>query len=884
MDEQLTDDLHCRSMFRPVKIRRFGRRFHSQAPAPVASRRIVPGSRTEAELNAVVQESLRPLSLSLGILLLILASADAVLRRAAHGTGLTVAEFCFPAALLILHAALGRFTRPLRRANTLAALIGLIALAACFVPPDFLKNQFDSWGIALVMVGSGCFILSAFWLGLLLALALGGWMALTLIVAPHSDWTAAFFMNFSSAFLSLMIQRIRFHALWRAERSAEALRGSEERFRKLVENSTDALVLVSHAGAILDAGPTIQRVLGYRPAELVGRNGLDLVHPEDLERTRQSLRQAAQDARVPVHHECRVRRASGEWISVEACITNLLDEPSVGAVVINFRDVSERRRAEEELRSAMVAAEAANRAKSEFLANMSHEIRTPMNGVLGMTDLLLDTPLTLEQRDYASLAKSSADSLLTIIDQILDFSKVEAGKLELEPIEFQPRECVELAIKILALRAREKGLELTSEIGPEVPRQVIGDPSRLRQIITNLVGNAIKFTERGEVVFKAAVGSSTESGVEMHFEIRDTGIGIPANKQKTIFEPFSQADGSTARKFGGTGLGLTICARLVAMMNGRIWVESKVGQGSTFHFTVNLGLSHAATATPDVSSAILAGVGVLVVGDSVAHYRILAAMLRGWGMRPVLARSGSAAFEFLRQAEARTGVILTAISLPDMDGFTFVEQLRKSPGPGRGASVIMLASAGEREKTAGYAELGVAACLMKPIGRPALLDTLVRALGSSGSMEKLTAAITGDSVRKETTGRRILLAEDNVVNQTLAIRLLEKNGHRVTVAADGREALTAIEREEFDVVLMDVQMPEMDGLEATAAIRAKERNTSRHVPIIAMTAHAMRGDRERCLDQGMDGYISKPIVPRELLESIEAAIRARESTAASPNR
>ncbi len=833
--------------------------------------RIVPGSRTEVGLNAVVLESLRPLSLWLGILLLILACADAALHRATHGPDITAAEFCFPGALLVLYLAQGRFMVPLRRANIMAALIGFITLAACFVPPDFLENQFDSWGIALVMVGSGCFILSVFWLGLLLALAFGCWMALTLIVAPHSDWTAAALLNFSSAFLALVIQRIRFHALSRAERSAEALRSSEERFRKLVENSTDALALVSNVGSILDAGPSIERVLGYRSDDFVGRNGFDLVYPEDLGRTEQALLKAVQLPRVPVRHECRILRAQGDWIAVEAFITNLLDEPSVGAIVVNFRDVSERRRAEEELRSAMVAAEAANRAKSEFLANMSHEIRTPMNGVLGMTNLLLDTPLTQEQRDYTSLAKLSADSLLTVIDEILDFSKVEAGKLVLEPIEFQLWDFLELSVKILAPRANEKALEVTCEIGSEVPQQVIGDSSRLRQIVTNLVGNAIKFTERGEVAFKAAANSMTDGRVDLHFAVSDTGVGIPEDKQKTIFEPFSQADGSIARKFGGTGLGLTISARLVEMMGGRIWVESTVGQGSTFHFTVTLGLNEAAT--PKFSNPILTGVVVLVVVRNATNRRILDTTLRGCGMMPVLAESGSDALEFVRQAEAPIGVVLTDIGLPDMDGYTFLEQLREFAGMARGASVILMVPAGEREIVIGYEELGVAACLIKPIGRSALLDTLVQVLGTSEPLAELAAVINGDSLGKQSTGRRVLLAEDNVVNQRLAIRLLEKQGHHVTVASDGREALAAIEHEEFDVVLMDVQMPEMDGFEATAVIRAMERSTGRHLPIIAMTAHAMRGDRERCLAAGMDGYISKPIDLLELVKSIADCIQ-----------
>jgi PAS domain S-box-containing protein len=548
-------------------------------------------------------------------------------------------------------------------------------------------------------------------------------------------------MNFAAASLALVIRRIRFNALSRAERNADALRFSEERFRKLVENSTDALALISPTATVLDAGPSVERVLGFRPADLIGLNAFDMVHPDDLEQTRQVLFEALRQPRVPIRHECRCRTVKGEWIAVESFVTNLVDEPSVGAIVINFRDVSERRLAEENLLKAMVAAEAANRAKTEFLANMSHEIRTPMNGVLGMTNLLMNTPLSDEQREYASLAKISADSLLTLIDEILDFSKVEAGKLVLEPIEFRLRECAELALKLQALRAKEKGLDLRCEISPDVPDHVVGDANRLRQIITNLIGNAIKFTERGEVSFHAYTQSVTKDAATIHFEIRDTGIGIPEDKLRAIFEPFSQADGSTARKFGGTGLGLTICSRLVEKMGGRIWVESLVGKGSEFHFTVVIGIG-------------------------------------------------------------------------------------ESPSP----------SSTSR---------------------------------GSESLAQLANAASGDSEGGQSRNYRVLLVEDNVINQRLALRLLEKQGHFVTMAADGKTALAALTSGTYDVVLMDVQMPNMDGLEATALIRTMERETGRRVPIIAMTAHAMPSDRERCFVAGMDAYLSKPVDARELLETIQ---------------
>ncbi len=713
-------------------------------PTQAASSALAPktGGTTHGtpDLNPVVYESLRPLALWLGLLVLALATADTALHFNIRGLWLTVAQFSFPASLLVLYFLLGRVKAPPRHANALAALIAFIILISCFVPPDFLKNQFDTWAIALVMVGAGCFVLSAFWLSLLLGCALAAWLSLTLVLAPQSDWTAAAFMNFAAASLAIVIRRIRFNALSRAERNADALRFSEERFRKLVENSTDALALISPSGVVLDAGSSVERVLGFRPEDLIGRNAFDMVHPDDLDQTRSVLIQASQRPRVPVRHECRSRTAQGEWIAVEAFVTNLIDEPSVGAIVINFRDVSERRRAEENLLRAMAAAEAANRAKTEFLANMSHEIRTPMNGVLGMTNLLMSTTLSDEQREYASLAKISADSLLTLIDEILDFSKVEAGKLVLEPIEFRLKECVELAVKLQALRAKEKGLGLSCEISPQVPDDVVGDPNRLRQIITNLISNAIKFTERGEVKFRAYAESIAKDSARIHFEIQDTGIGIPEDKQKSIFEPFSQADGSTARRFGGTGLGLTICSRLVEKMSGRIWVESRLGLGSTFHFTVEIGL---------------------------------------------------------HQQPAR----ISADS----------------------QSLAQLANA---------------------------------AYCGSG----------GNPIRNY----RVLLVEDNAINQRLALRLLEKHGHFVDVAADGRTAIAAFTSASYDVVLMDVQMPNMDGLEATALIRNMEQGTGRRVPVIAMTAHAMQSDREQCFAAGMDAYLSKPVDAYELLDAIQS--------------
>jgi CheY-like chemotaxis protein/HPt (histidine-containing phosphotransfer) domain-containing protein len=494
-----------------------------------------------------------------------------------------------------------------------------------------------------------------------------------------------------------------------------------------------------------------------------------------------------------------------------------------------------------------------------------------MNGIIGMTELALDTELTGEQHEYLEMVQSSADALMVLINDILDFSKIEAGKLELEHTDFSLRDSLSSATKVLAIRAHQKGLELACDIQSDVPDVLVGDPGRLRQIIVNLVGNALKFTEQGEVVVTVEVESSGASQVSLHFAVRDTGIGIPGDKLTTIFGAFEQADTSTTRRYGGTGLGLAISVQLVRMMGGELSVESSLGVGTTFHFTAAFNVSGALQATePDRDPADLQGLTILIVDDNFTNRRILQQVLTNWEMKPTAVDGGAAALAALRNAENAGdpfGLVLLDFHMPAMDGFTVAEHIRQDPDLAS-TPIIMLTSSTQHGIADRARHLALAGFLQKPVSQSDLFNALFAFVAGPANPLELSPVIANGEQAPAHRRLRILLAEDNHINQELAVRMLEKRGHSVVIAANGRQAVAAHQRGVFDLILMDVQMPEMNGFEATAAIRENEKATNERIPIVAMTARALKGDREECIASGMDGYVSKPMRAEALFQAI----------------
>jgi len=655
------------------------------------------------------------------------------------------------------------------------------------------------------------------------------------------------------------------------KKTEEALRESEAQKKAILDASVDRIRLVDKDLKIIWANETTTRELNIAPDELVGHTCYKFLVYRDTPCIGCPVIKSIKSGQIEhaVMHQTKSKTTKGEayWDDYAVPIKN--ESGDIVNIIEITRNITEQVRSEKELKQAKIAAEEANQAKSDFLANMSHEIRTPMNAIMGMTDLALATDLTKEQREYLEMVKMSSDSLLSLINNILDFSKIEARQLELEEIDFDLRTTLENAAETLAVKADEAGLELACHIMPDTPTTLIGDPSRLRQIIVNLAGNAIKFTKEGEVVIRVDKQEEEDSSVLLHFMVSDTGIGIPPDKTEKIFESFTQVDASTTRKYGGTGLGLNICKQLVDMMDGRIWVESELNKGSIFHFTSRFQLSNKkAIDVLNLKVLDLSGMPVLIVDDNATNCLILCEMTSSWDLEPTDVRDGEEALAEMKRAfdsGSPYKLVLLDLQMPDMDGFEVARRVKESAF-GKDVEIILLTSAGQKGDALLCKEVGISGYLVKPVKQSDLLDAITLTLGHPN--EEKIPVITRYTIQDSRRRLTILLAEDNIVNQKLAVKILEKRGHRVIVASNGREAIEKIKKESFDIILMDVQMPEMDGIEATKAIRNSELEI-RNIPIVAMTAHAMKEDRERCLAAGMDDYVSKPIKPEELFKVIE---------------
>ena len=649
----------------------------------------------------------------------------------------------------------------------------------------------------------------------------------------------------------------------------------------LLDNIPDSIYFKDRESRFLRVSRSLANKFGLDdPSDVVNKTDADIFTKEHARQARQDeveIMESGQPLVARIERETWPER-DDTWCST----TKMPLRDDHGNVVGTFgisRDITELVRAEEELRHARDAANAANLAKSEFVANMSHEIRTPMNGIIGMAELLSDTPLAPEQREYLGMIQQSADSLLRLLNDILDFSKIEAGKMELESISFDLGDSVARTAQTLATRAAEKGLELACRVDPMIPEQLVGDPGRLRQIIVNLVGNAIKFTDQGEVVVEVNAQTRMEHRIILHFSVRDSGIGIPQEKQQTIFEAFTQADASTTRKFGGTGLGLAIASQLVRLMGGSIWVESEIGKGATFHFTADFGICEEQPATKHFQRSSLSGLPVLVVDDNATNRRILEEMLKSWHLQPSVADGAVAALAEMQRAASQGQpyrLVLLDCMMPGMDGFSLAESIGGNQTLNN-PTLVMISSATRPGDVERCRRLGIIRHMTKPVIKSELFNTICDALDKhQGS----TSTDLCDLPKRRGPALRVLLVEDGVVNQRVATGFLQRAGHQVTVAGNGQQAIDTLAQQPFDVVLMDVQMPIMDGLEATAVIRERELAAGGHIPIIAMTAAAMKGDRERCLAGGMDAYVSKPIDPAELFKTIAEQFAASQSSGA----